>query len=533
MLYKTIHYQQSPVLGELDKPLLVGEHLYSDPLTWGSDYLELLIGYKDDNGYQTTGIPEAQNIQKLYAKNGNWGENDLQNLMNQGSSFIHHVGHSNSGYAMKFTTSDITNTNFAGINGSDHNFAIIYSHGCICGAFDNNDCIGEKMTSIDSLAAAVYMNSRYGWFNEGQTEGPAAHINRELVDAFYDKKENHLGMALTQARIATMPWVNAPGQWEEGALRWNFYDCNLLGDAALRFWTDEPIGIEANFEDTISSGASSIQISLGADESPEGLICCLIKDSICLGQAQCDANGMAEIFFSEALTVGEAKICISGYNCQLHEYVLQIVQNQQHFQTVWTTPFNPMTFFVQEASINAQHMQAGDEIGIFDSDPVSGNEICVGAGILTEELSGGAYLEITASMDDGSNPDQATGFTPGNQIIYKLWSTASGEVSDVVAAYPYPGYNEIFTSLGTAIVNLSSTFNFQQNILLPSGWSGISSYLLPTNTSMLEILSGISGQIVIITDQENWYEPGNPGSTLQSWDYRSGYRIKVNQNSEL
>ena len=45
MLNKTISYQNTPVLGELQKPLLLGEHMYNDPLTWGGDFLDLLIGY--------------------------------------------------------------------------------------------------------------------------------------------------------------------------------------------------------------------------------------------------------------------------------------------------------------------------------------------------------------------------------------------------------------------------------------------------------------------------------------------------------
>ncbi len=57
MLNKSINYQDDPVLGELDKPLLAGEHLWDNPLTWGGDYLDLLIGYHDDNGYITIGIP--------------------------------------------------------------------------------------------------------------------------------------------------------------------------------------------------------------------------------------------------------------------------------------------------------------------------------------------------------------------------------------------------------------------------------------------------------------------------------------------
>jgi len=535
LINKTIQYQENPVPGEMANPLLVGEFLYNDPETWGSDYLELLIGYHNDNGYQTTGIPESQNIEKLYASEASWNKNDLKALMNQGGSFIHHVGHANTTYAMLFSMNDITDANFSGLNGIDHNYALIYSHGCICGAFDASDCIAEKMININNLAVAVYMNSRYGWFNEGQTEGPAAHINRELVDAFYDKKEAHLGMAYTLARIATAPWVTAPGQWEEGALRWNFYDCNLLGDAAISFWPDEPMEIDVVCADTLLLYTTSCQLTVSGNGNLAGLVCHFVKDSLSYGRAETNENGIAEITFSQALnTAGEAKICVSGYGCGLHEYPVTLVQGSDtYFQTVWSTPFNPMTIYVEEATIDGVNMQAGDEIGIFDVDPNTSQQICVGVGTLTQELGSGAYLEITASMDDGSNPDQASGFTPGNEIIYRLWNAQTGEIADVSASYPYPGYDEMFSALGTAIARLAGTAIYQQQIMLKSGWSGISSMLIPENTNMEILLSDISGQVDIIMDMNDFFIPEGSSGNLITWDYKSGFCIKTNSTALL
>ncbi len=328
LMNKTLMYQESPVEGELANPLLVGEWLYSNPTTYGSDYLELLIGYHEDNGYTTDGIPEDQDIEKLYESEGSWSASTLMNQMNQGTSFIHHVGHANSNYTMKFYNSDITNSNFAPLDGVTHNYALIYSHGCICGAFDDNDCIAEKMIGIEKMAVAVYMNSRYGWFNEGQTEGPAAHINRELVDAFYNEKEAHLGMAYTIARIETAPWVTAPGQWEEGALRWNFYDCNLLGDACVRFWSDEPMEITTTYQDALPIGVPSLSVSVSGNGNLEGLYCNFMMNGVSYGLAQTDASGQAEIVFNEAITeLGEAMLYVSGYNTHLHEYPVTVIPN--------------------------------------------------------------------------------------------------------------------------------------------------------------------------------------------------------------
>ncbi|MDO8898794.1 MAG: C25 family cysteine peptidase, partial [Bacteroidales bacterium] len=141
MINKSINYQNQPVLGEFTKPLLVGEHLYSAPETWGSDYLELLIGQRSDNGYTTIGIPESYTFQRLYEEDFNWSKNDLMNAINQGKQFVHHVGHASQTYVAKLTNSDITNANFSQVNGITRNYSLLQTHGCDCGAFDYSDCI--------------------------------------------------------------------------------------------------------------------------------------------------------------------------------------------------------------------------------------------------------------------------------------------------------------------------------------------------------------------------------------------------------
>lgn len=238
MIHKIITYQSNPIPNELEKPLMAGELLYNNPLTYGEDYLRLLISYHEDNGYVTNGIPETQDIDSLYESYlGYWSKNDLLQKINSGKSFIHHAGHANWDYVMKLSLSDITNQNFSMVNGIDHNYTLVYTHGCICGAFDYSDCIAEEMLKIENFAVAGAFNSRYGWFNEGQTEGPSLHLHREFVNALYSEGYDRIGATHMYSRIQTASWVNAPGQWEEGALRWCFYDCNILGDPAMKIWT--------------------------------------------------------------------------------------------------------------------------------------------------------------------------------------------------------------------------------------------------------------------------------------------------------
>jgi hypothetical protein len=326
MIHKTVFYQDQPVTGELEKPLMAGENLWSDPLTYGEDYLELLIGDRSDNGYTTHGMPDNYNYQKLYESQAYWDGSQLIQQINQGTSFIHHSGHANQTYVMKLDISQINNSNFSGANGTDHNYAIVYTHGCLCGAFDENDCIGEAMVCIDNFAVAVVMNSRYGWFNEGQTEGPSAHLQREFVDALYHNQESHIGMAHMISKVSTSTWVNAPGQWEEGALRWCFYCCNVLGDPVLGLWTAEPISIVTEYTQEIMAGTTSIPVTVTSSGQPlAGANCVVMGDGGMLGCAVTDASGHAVVSVPQGFEgITTAELIISGYNCLPHHYPLSI-----------------------------------------------------------------------------------------------------------------------------------------------------------------------------------------------------------------
>jgi hypothetical protein len=246
MVHKSVYYQLYPVTEEMKKPFLVSEPLYSNPVTYGSDYLELLVDEHSDNGYFTYGIPSSVNsITRLYDTTGyDWNTSDLLMYINAGKSFIHHSGHSNVDYMMRLNNGNVTNQNFTNINGVTHNYQLMYTHGCICGAFDASDCIAERSTAIANWLAGGVFNSRYGWFDQGLTEGPSAHLHREFISALYhpnpDSAMRELGAAHTMSKIKTAPWVGLPGEFEPGAQRWCHYDCNVLGDPAIKVWIDNP-----------------------------------------------------------------------------------------------------------------------------------------------------------------------------------------------------------------------------------------------------------------------------------------------------
>jgi len=252
IIHKTIWYRTHQIPGEQAKPLLAGEFMDQATLTFGQDYLELLIDQHTDNGYYTHGIPLTSNtIDKLYDTLTNptgpviyeWTLSQLLTRVNNGPSFIYHAGHANETYVMRLNSSDVTDANFHALNGVTHNYTLMYTHGCDCGAFDNNDCIAERMVLIENFLAGGIFNSRYGWFDQGTTEGPSAHLNREFVSALYNdtlaNQIHELGTAHLMSKVKTAPWTSLPNEFEPGAQRWCHYDCNLLGDPSLWVFTED------------------------------------------------------------------------------------------------------------------------------------------------------------------------------------------------------------------------------------------------------------------------------------------------------
>ena len=133
--------------GEFRNIILAGEYLYPAPyLTYGSFYMELLIGLRSDNGYTTLGYPTNYSFDKLYDVSSApaWSKTDLLNHLNMGRPMLNHIGHANPTLVMRLGNADITNSNFSGLNGITHNYTLVYTQGCDCGAFDYayGDCIG-------------------------------------------------------------------------------------------------------------------------------------------------------------------------------------------------------------------------------------------------------------------------------------------------------------------------------------------------------------------------------------------------------
>lgn len=65
-----------------------------------------------------------------------------------------------------------------------------------------------------------------------------------------------------------------------------------------------------------------------------------------------------------------------------------------------------------------------------------------------------------------------------------------------------------------------------QSILIPSGWSGISSFINPQKTNIEEIFGDNLSDIIFLTNNQEFFQPENSNSDLSTWNPEYGFLIK-------
>ena len=311
ILNKTFSYLTSPVLGEFRSPIFAGEHLGDG--YYASNDLERLVGECNYNGYTTYGYPENYDFVRVYeTQYHEWDASELAQAINNGTQYVNHFGHANTSYVAGWSNWDITPSLFAGANGTDHNYFIFKSQGCICGDFAD-DCILERMVINQTGAVAAIGNSRYGWYNQ-MGDGPSNHYHRELIDAYCHERMAGLGEALRESKIQTAPFITMDG--EIGVLRWTFYALNALGDVGLSAWFDEPFTPEIECATTLPVGTNHIPLTV-KDENGNGVYnyeCRLFRGEELIALTSTEANGETTLCFAAVNNTDVLDLYVTGMN---------------------------------------------------------------------------------------------------------------------------------------------------------------------------------------------------------------------------
>ena len=98
-------------------------------------------------------------------------------------------------------------------------------------------------------------NSRYGWGQQGSTDGASQFFHREFIDAIFDENFYTVGKALNDAKIDAIPFINQP------VMYWCTYETNIIGDPAIEIWTDTPEEIVASYPTEMIVGSSELSIN--------------------------------------------------------------------------------------------------------------------------------------------------------------------------------------------------------------------------------------------------------------------------------
>ncbi len=305
---KQISYQQSPVVEDLENYLMIGENLDDIP-TWGGTCKDQIINGSSAHGIVTAGMPDNLTVNTLYDRDYYWSSGQLFDQLGEGVNVTNHLGHCNWNYAMKFYNSDVTLSNFTS-DGVNHNFHIGYSQGCIPGAFEETDCIVEKMTNLANGYAAFVANSRYGWYQPGGTGGSSQLFDREFFDALNGEEIYMIGSTNRDSKEDLASWCTS-----NSGMRWSCYELNVFGDPTLQIWSAAPLEQNLVYQTELVTGMPQMELTLTSDGQPVAdALAALVRDGELYGRAFTDENGEATIVFDQVIMPGEYDLMISGPN---------------------------------------------------------------------------------------------------------------------------------------------------------------------------------------------------------------------------
>ncbi|MFH1862645.1 MAG: C25 family cysteine peptidase, partial [bacterium] len=309
---KTILYENTPVVADLEKALMLGEDL--GWISWGSWYKEEIRLGSSSWGYSTAAIAGNFSVETLYDAPGySWSAGTgLVPRLNGGVHLVNHLGHAINGYVMKIGSSSVTDEILTN-DGVNHNFYIAYSQGCYNGAFDNRttgtsyttDAITEKFAGIQHGAVAFLCNSRYGWGNYYDTDGPSQYYDREFFDAIFSEGIHNLG------------WINADSKEDNvsrlaNATLWVYYEMNLIGDPALDVWTASPQNLSANYPDTLAMTTTQVSVFTSV---PNVTVSLTFDNGQILGATQANAQGIAIVTIENPIPYpGDVTLYVSEHN---------------------------------------------------------------------------------------------------------------------------------------------------------------------------------------------------------------------------
>ena len=220
--------------------------------------------------------------------NANYGSGNysswMQNQLGDGCLYMNYRGYYGSS---GFGSNNINSAN----NGYKNPFAVFIT----CGTGDfNGTSLSEQLFWAGSVSNPKGAVAAIGTATTGTHTLFNNIVNMGIYDGIFPKNLKYAGAALANGRLSLLwTYPSDPNNNVSIFSHWN----NLIGDPALRLWTDTPKLIYADFDEQVSFGTNFIDVyvedSDGVDVIDAEIT--LLKDDEIFITKKTNANGIARI----------------------------------------------------------------------------------------------------------------------------------------------------------------------------------------------------------------------------------------------
>ena len=378
IINKLHKFTEEPVMDLVETSVMVGEWLWEGP-TWGGDHMDELIGHTNLYGYQTTGFPEDWGFSKLYDRDYGyadaWYNIQLYPYLNQGATYVNHLGHSNTTYNMRLYN-DVVTTNNITNNGNNGNFSVHFTQGCYAGSFDNRgtnvgsygaDSITERFTAIETSAVAMISHSRYGWGTQGSTNGVSQKYHRQWADAIFTEEIVEIGETLNDCKIDNIPMM------DNATMYWVYYETNLFGDPAMNLWKETPALIQENIATAWEQGQSFYPLDITTSDISVALV---NSDNEILWSGEKDILGNISVTTTSSLVAGDYRLIMNAPYHLPKVKEIEVVQGSQ-----------PYIGITSLANTNETNNFSANDVTSFNLDVMN---------LGTESFAGDAYIKLVS-----------------------------------------------------------------------------------------------------------------------------------------
>jgi hypothetical protein len=177
--------------------------------------------------------------------------------------------------------------------------------------------------------------------------------------------------------------------------------------------------------------------------------------------------------------------------------------------------------------IHLTSLQPGDYIGVFyngdDGTPKCGGLV---------QWDGVSNVPVIAYGDETSTIPK-DGFAINETFQWKMYSVSMAREFDATVQYDLTMTmrGNFFPYGLSALTDIYSGDVF--NIVIPSGWSSISSPVDPWEKDINTLFNPVIGELVLLYNYNGMLWPGTNVNTLVDWNNHTGYNIKLDNQGEV